>query len=175
MIARVQSKHSLDEELLVNIWRRSSAPDECFNDWRRQPQTNLGVFSSDSIFFWANWIGTNKGLIPVFDLDVISKPEEWRVIVSLDDAEKENSVIFTEDESSVYVYRLNTGELTRFLIVGKDWPRLLEIRVNEIPKWLAEKITTTKEEKSPRAIESRLNGLAARLEQLKQRRGLEIR
>lgn len=75
----VQSKHLLDEALLEKIWRLSSG-DECFKDWRCRPQTDLGVFSSDFIFFWANWLPTNKGLIPVFDLDAISKPEEWRTI-----------------------------------------------------------------------------------------------
>lgn len=168
MRVQVQSKHNLDEELFVNIWRRS-ALDECFDDWRRQPQTNLGDLSSNSTFFWMNWFCTNKGLMPVFDLD--TEPKEWRIIVNpIDDAEKEKSVIFKEDETSVYVYQFNTGELTRFLFVPKDWPRLLEIQVNDIPEWLAEKIAVAKEEKSPRAIESRLNDLAARLQQLKQRR-----
>lgn len=176
MEAQVQSKHKLDEEFLVNIWRRSSAPhpDDCFNDWRRKPQTNLGTFSSDSAFFWANWISSNKGLIPVFNLNTISKPEEWRVVVNLDDAEKEKSVIFEEDELSVYVYGLDSGELIRFLVIGigvKDWPQLLEIQVKEIPKWLEEKISIAKEERSPRAALGRLSNLAARLEKLKQRRG----
>ncbi len=168
MKARVQSKHLLDEKFLVNIWRRSSAPDECFSDWRRHPQTDLGVFSSYPVFFWANWLCTDKGLIPVFDLDAIGKPEEWRIIVNLGDSEK--SVVIREDESSVYVYRFDTGEITRFLVVGKDRPRLLEIRVDKIPEWLAKKISAIKEERSPDATLSRLNGLAARLEQLKQRR-----
>ena len=106
----IQSKHFLSEELLENIWRRSSAPDECFSDWRRRPRTNLGVFSSDFIFFWANWLYTNKGLIPVFDLSVVGEPIEWRTV---------------EERSS---------------------------------------------ESEVGAIESRLNNLAARLAQLKQRR-----
>lgn len=110
MRARVQSKHRLNEELLVNIWRRSSTPDECFSDWRRKPQTNLGVFSSNFIFFWANWVRTNKGLSPVFDLSITGEPIEWRT---------------------------------------------LEEKPSDTP---------------PDTIESRLNGLAARLEQLKQRR-----
>lgn len=110
----VQSKHVLDEELLVNIWRRSSAPhpDDCFNDWRRQPKTDLGVFSSDLTFFWANWVRTNKGLIPVFD---VGEPTEWR---SINLEEKASDVSDTPD-----------------------------------------------------AIESRLNYLATRLAQLKQRGG----
>lgn len=168
MRVQVQSKHNLDEELFVNIWRRS-ALDECFDDWRRQPQTNLGDLSSNSTFFWMNWFRTNKGLTPVFDFDV--EPEEWRIIVNIiDDDENEKLIVIKEDETSVYVYQFNTGELTRFLFVPKDWPRLLEIQVNDTPEWLAEKIAVAKEEKSPRAIESRLNNLAARLQQLKQRR-----
>ena len=107
MKPQVQSKHLLNEELLISIWHRS-ALDECFNDWRREPQTDLGVFSSDLIFFWMNWLYTNKGLVPVFDLSLIGEPTEWR-IVNLED-------------------------------------------------------------KSPHATLSRLNGLAARLKQLKQRR-----
>lgn len=115
---QVQSKHVLTEELLVNIWRRSSAPhpDDCFNDWRRQPQTILGAFSSDYAFFWANWVRTNKGLSYVFDPSVIGEPIEWRTI---------------------------------------------NLDIN-----LEEKLPDSSD-----TIKSRLNGLAARLEQLKQRRG----
>lgn len=115
---QVQSKHLLSEELLVNIWRRSSAPhpDDCFNDWRHRPQTNLGVFSSDLTFFWANWVRTNKGLIPVFDFSLVGEPIGWRT-VNLEGEESPNTS--------------NT-------------------------------------------IESRLNGLAARLAQLKQRRGSRV-
>lgn len=103
----MQSKHLLDEALLEKIWRLS-ADDESFKDWRCQSQTNLGVFSSDSTFFWMNWFCTNKGLVPVFDLSAVGKPTEWRTI--------------------------------------------------------------NLEEKASDAIESRLNSLAARLEQIKQRR-----
>ena len=115
---QVQSKHLVSEELLVNIWRRSSAPhpDDCFNDWRRKPQTDLGAFSSDYTYFWANWVQTNRGLSPVFDPAVIGEPIEWRT-VNL----KEKSL----DASD-----------------------------------------------APDATLSRLNSLAARLEKLKQRRGL---
>ncbi len=109
MRVQVQSKHNLDEELFVNIWRRS-ALDECFDDWRRQPQTNLGNFSSNFTFFWMNWFRTNKGLTPVFDLSTIGSPIEWRTV----NEEKKSS--------------------------------------------------------EADAIESRLNDLAARLQQLKQRR-----
>lgn len=107
MRVQVQSKHNLDEELLVKIWRCSSL-DECFDDWRRQPQTNLGDLSSNSTFFWMNWFHTNKGLIPVFYLSAVGEPTEWRTI--------------------------------------------------------------NIEENASDAIESRLNNLAARLQQLKQRR-----
>ncbi|MDO8676219.1 MAG: hypothetical protein Q7K16_01005 [Candidatus Azambacteria bacterium] len=171
MEVRVQSKYLISEELLVNIWHRSAPLDECFSDWRHQSQTDLGAFSSDSVFFWGNWVRTNKGLTPVF-LDI--KPEDWRIIVNFDNpGETERIVVIKEDESSVYVYRFDTSEVTRFLVVGKDRPQLLEIQVqiNEIPEWLAEKIAAVKKEKSPDAILSRLNGLAARLEKLKQRRG----
>ena len=109
----VQSKHVLSEELLENIWRRSSAPDECFADWRRKSQTDLGVFSSDNTFFWANWVCSSQGLISVFDPSVFGEPKEWRTINIIDDNEEESS----------------------------------------------------------RAVESRLNNLAARLEEFKQRRG----
>lgn len=113
---QVQSKHILTEELLENIWRRSSRPhpDDCFNDWRRKPQTNLGAFSSDLTFFWANWVRTNKGLSYVFDPSIIGEPIEWRTIN------------------------------------------------------LEEKLPDVSDK--PDAIASRLNGLAARLQQLKQRR-----
>ena len=170
----VQSKYLLDEELLVNIWRRSAPVDECFNDWRRKPETNLGAFSFDSIFFWGNWVRTNRGLTPVFfGSETMSRPEEWRIIVNFDNSdEAEKSVVIEENESSVYVYRLSAGELTRFRLVREDRPQLLESQIDETPDWLAEKIAAKREEKlsNVRAAESRLSSLAARLEQIKQRR-----
>lgn len=166
MEVRVQSKHLLDENLLVNIWRRSALPDECFSDFKRHPKTNLGVFSYDSIFFWANWLYTNKGLISVFDLSTASNLKEWRIIVILNDAEKSKSVVIKETESSVYVFQTDTGKLTRFRFVRKDKPQLLESQVDKIPEWLAKKIAEAKDD----TITDRLNNLKTRLDQLKQRR-----
>jgi hypothetical protein len=105
------------------------------------------------------------------DLSVVGEPEEWRIVIGFsDEAEQENSAVIREGESSVYVYRLDTGELTRFRLVRKDGPRLIESRVEEIPEWVAKKIAAAKEERDPETLKSRLNSLSARILELKQRR-----
>lgn len=168
MKVQVQAKYKLDEKLLDNIWHRSAPIDECFSDWRRESQTDLGAFSSDSRFFWGNLVRTNKGLSPVFtDMN----PEDWRIVVNFDNTdEAEMSAVISESNISVYVYRFDNGELTGFRLVLKDGLRLLESRVYEIPGWLAEKIAAAKKERSPDAVLSRLDGLAARLQQIKNKK-----
>jgi hypothetical protein len=178
MRARLRSKHLLDEQLLVKIWQRSEATEadrhyplgKKFEDWCRKPNTDLGLFSSDYLYFWMNWIFTNKEMVPVMDLAVIGEPESWRIFIELDAAEKEKSAVITEGESSVYVYRSDTEELTRFRLVRKDGPRLIESRVEEIPEWVAKKIAAAKEERDPETLKSWLNSLSARILELKQRR-----
>lgn len=179
MKVRVQSKHLLDEQLLVKIWQRSevAASDRHFplgkefGEWRSEPQTDLGSVSDDGLYFWMNWYAgiyqNDARLIPAM---ILEEPEEWRIVVNLDAAEKENLVVITEDESSVYVYRFDSEKLTRFRLVRKDGPRLIESRVDEIPEWLANKIAAAKEKLDPEALKGRLNDLSARLQQLKQRR-----
>jgi len=81
---RVQSKHIIVEKenlvssrepfittLLEKIWRRSDT-DLCFNDWRRNPKTDLGRIKGN--FFWMNWYQTNRGLVPAIDLSVVGEP-----------------------------------------------------------------------------------------------------
>ena len=177
MRARVQSKRLLNEQLLVKIWQRSEATEserhfplgKRFEDWRRKPQTNLGVITSDELYFWMNWYrGTFQNHDQLIPSMLLEEPEEWRIVVNLDEAEKENLVVIKEDELSVYVYRLDSSELTRFRLVRKDRPRLIESRVDEIPEWVARKI----EELHPEAVRVRVQQLHTRVQQLKQRRDI---
>ncbi len=176
MRARVQSKHLLNEQLLVKIWQRSEATEsdrhfplgKRFEDWQCKPQTNLGVITSNLLYFWMNWyrgVHQNQERL-VSSMILEEEPEEWRIVINLDEAEKENSVVITEDGSSVYVYWLDSSELTRFRLVRKDGPRLLESKVEEVPAWVMKKI----EELHPEAVLARVQNLRARVQQLKQRR-----
>lgn len=169
MMVKVQSRHLLDESLLVIIWRLST-DEESFQDWKRNPQTKLGQIDDD-FYFWMNWLETNRGLLPVISLETTGYPakqDDWRVLIELADKEKDFVSVFHENNLSVYVYFNN--ELTRFrLIYGKNEPRVEKTKPEE-PPWLTNKIAAIKEERSPEALAGRLNNLKTRLEQLKQRR-----
>ena len=163
---KVQSKYLVDEGLLVNIWRRSSLGP--FNDWQRQPRTNLGVFSSDFTFFWGNWINTNKGLIPVFYSSC--NPLTFRLIVTSSNLKK--SYAIKESLVSFYIYKFNSDELTKLQLVVNSRPQLLESQaiIDKIPEWVLKKIWTLKNEKPSDVTQGRIDALAARWQGLKQRR-----
>jgi len=50
---------------------------------RRNGKSDIGQLEiqGDNYCFWANWIETNRGLVPVLDPDVFGQPLGWRIIV----------------------------------------------------------------------------------------------
>ena len=169
MRIRVQSRHLLDESLLVILWRKS-ADDESFQDWERNPKTNLGQF--DGNFFWMNWLETNRGLVSVIDLGIAgysAERDNWRILIELTEKEKDSVFVFYENESSVYAY-FNNELICLRLILEKSGPQVEKTRPEEPPPWLASKIAAIRKEWSPEAMSGRIDNLKTRLQQLKQRR-----
>lgn len=172
MRVRVQSKHLLDESMLEKIWRLS-ADEECFNDWLKKPVSGLGevIAKINCFYIWANWLKTNRGLVPVLDLEVFGAPIDWRLIL-----ENESNITvfkFETDSRSLFILSEDLSEFTHFYLDFCDGMPVVarsELRTESAPEWLAGKIAAIRERQCPQAAQSRLNDLAARLAQLKQRR-----
>lgn len=99
MKTKVQSLHRFGNNIydrrIVAIWRRSApgSVDEIENrrqwkplspgleEWVKNPQSDIGLLEvrEDNYCFWANWLETNRGFVPVLDPDVFGKPLKWRV------------------------------------------------------------------------------------------------
>ncbi|GEM_PF-3000375 len=173
MRVRAQSKHLLDNEaLLEKIWRLS-ADEECFNDWLKKPVSGLGeiVVKTNCFYIWANWYKTNHGLMPVLDLEVYKMPIDWRLI--LEDESDITVFKFETDSRSLFILSEDLSEFTHFYLDFCDGMPVVarsELRTESAPEWLAGKIAAIRENKCPQAARSRLDSLAARLAQLKQRR-----
>lgn len=165
MKVRVQSEHSITDELLVKLWRRSS-DGEYFGDWMRQPKSDIASNITEK-FVWLNWIGTNKGLVPVLDE---GNPLDWRFAVELKAAEKESLFVFKESEISVFVYELDKETVHFQLFFENGSPLLTKSVMAEPPAWLAKKIAAVRSERSPELLQSRLSDLTARFKQLTSRR-----
>lgn len=163
MKALVQSKHILSQDLLYTIWRRSNSEDS-FREWLKNPETNLGLITRD--FFWANWVKTNKGLVPVIEREILL---DWRIQIQLERNESQ-TLVFEETPASVWVWQ-NNKTVHYQLIFSDGRPELCESEVpaSELPLELAAK-TAAIERHLPAGIQKRLDELRSRLTQLTERR-----
>ena len=177
MRVRVQSRHLLDDNngSLEKIWRLS-ADDECFQDWLKNPISGLGevVAKTNYFYIWANWYKSNHGLRPVIDPEAFGAPIDWRIIYESDSSDSDVTVFkFEADSRSLFILSENLSEFTLFYLDFCDRMPVVaksQLKTESAPEWLAGKIAAIREKRSPQATLSRLNGLAARLQQLKQRR-----
>lgn len=158
--------------------RRPVAKDWLIYWLRRDRQSDLGQLEirGNDYYFWANWLETNRGLVPVLDPDVFGAPRDWRLKIELGEEEKGKVFVIPEPSSSnsFFIYRLDEAMVAHILLFFdqiENQPRLVktELRSEEAPQWLREKIAAIMEEHSPQAALRRMEGLKNRLRKLLKR------
>jgi hypothetical protein len=116
--------------------------------WDRKSDLGQIEIRENDYYIWANWIMTNRGLVPILDLNVFGQPLGWRLTLI-----GEDSRICAAGESISFE--------------GKKYTLVL---LNGHPMVVEEEISEEEKKKALEEARSRLDNLSAHLRKLTKRR-----